>query len=949
MTLSIEIIVIGALTGLGYAVLAAGLVLIYRATGVINFAHGQTGALMAAVLARLVLEYGWNYFVALALMLAGGALLGGLIELGIVRRLFKAPRVVLLVATIGVAQLLLAMEAFLPDIAQQSRYPSPLDRTLELGNLLLRSEHFMVIALIPAVIVGLSLFMDRTPYGLAIRASAENTDVATLAGISPKRVSTIVWMIAGALATLSAVLISPLRPALLGLPSAALGPNLLLRALTAALVGRLVSLPSALGAGVVIGILEAIVFVNISNPGVVDALLFIAVLLLLYLRVRSQQADEGTWSLSAAVRPVPERLLGLWWVRRAPQLLGFIGLVVAILIPIVFRSSGDQFLSARVLIYAMIALSVTVLTGWSGQLSLGQFAFVGLGALTTSALVGRGMPFGPAVAYATVAGVGVAFMMGFPALRVRGPFLAVATLGFAVAARQWLFGTGLFLEGRGSVPRGTFLGIDFQSERSYYYFCLVVFVGAVLAVAQLRRSGIGRSIIAIRDNEAAASSFGVPPAITKLTAFGVAGGLAALAGALLAGLQVQFSFELFSPEASLAAVSMTIIGGLGSIGGSILGAMYIVGLPALLGFGGTIEILTSGVGLLLLLLYMPGGLVQVAYAARDAALGWADRRYGATAPPSRPAVAVVEHLATQRAPDVDGTPLRADAITVRFGGLVALTNVSVGVEQGEVIGLIGSNGAGKSTLMNVISGFITPEAGTVELFGRDATELPPHARARLGAGRVFQDAHLFPDLTIREAIQVSLETTERSELVPSMLALPPSRRAERSKASEAAEYISFLGLGRYADMLISELSTGTRRIVEMACLLAQRARLLLLDEPTAGVAQRETEAFGPLLRRIKEELGASILIIEHDMPLVMSISDRIYALSAGECVAEGRPNEVRRNAKVIASYLGTDERAIQRSGSLTEALDPGLGSQKGSPGRRTRRKLKTKAKVRGRR
>ena len=238
------------------------------------------------------------------------------------------------------------------------------------------------------------------------------------------------------------------------------------------------------------------------------------------------------------------------------------------------------------------------------------------------------------------------------------------------------------------------------------------------------------------------------------------------------------------------------------------------------------------------------------------------------------------------------------------------------MQQGEIVGLIGTNGAGKTTLMNAVSGFV-PSEGEISLHGKSIHESASHTRARNGVGRAFQNAKLFGSLTARETIMTALEARERSLLLPSMLGIPPSPFVERRKRVEAEEIIHYLGLGRYADQLISELSTGTRRIVELGALIALDTQLMLLDEPTAGVAQKETEAFGPLIHAIRAELGSSILLIEHDMPMVMSISDRIYCLESGSVIAEGSPDEVRNDPGVIASYLGTDERAIQRSGTST--------------------------------
>jgi ABC-type branched-subunit amino acid transport system ATPase component len=250
--------------------------------------------------------------------------------------------------------------------------------------------------------------------------------------------------------------------------------------------------------------------------------------------------------------------------------------------------------------------------------------------------------------------------------------------------------------------------------------------------------------------------------------------------------------------------------------------------------------------------------------------------------------------------------LVATAVTVRFGGRMAVDHVDVRVGARELVGLLGTNGAGKSTLMNAIGGFV-PAEGRVEVLGRDVTDLPAYRRHRLGLGRTFQAARLYDDLSVRETVMVALEARDRSRVVPSMLHVPPSPRAERRKRAEADDILSALGLTDAAEQPAATLSTGTRRMVELAGQLALGARVVLLDEPTAGLSQRETEAFGPQLREIQRELDAAVLLIEHDMPLVMSVSDRVYCLEAGLVIAEGSPDAVRADPLVVASYLGADE------------------------------------------
>jgi ABC-type branched-subunit amino acid transport system ATPase component len=276
-------------------------------------------------------------------------------------------------------------------------------------------------------------------------------------------------------------------------------------------------------------------------------------------------------------------------------------------------------------------------------------------------------------------------------------------------------------------------------------------------------------------------------------------------------------------------------------------------------------------------------------------------------------------------------PLVVQGVHVRFGGVVALDGPDIVVRPGEIVGLIGTNGAGKTTLMNVISGVIRPQQGSVKVFGTDVVDLAPDFRAAFGLARSFQDASLFAGLTVRETIQVAIARRHKVGFVSAMLAAPWVRRSEGRTRRAADEVIDRFGLRPWADARTADLSTGTRRICDLAAQVAARPKILLLDEPTAGVAQREAEAFGPLLREIRNELDCAVLIVEHDMPLLMGLCDRIYALETGTVIAEGTAEEIRNDPRVVSSYLGTEESAISRSGTTVSSTVTSNG------GPRTRR------------
>jgi ABC-type branched-subunit amino acid transport system permease subunit/ABC-type branched-subunit amino acid transport system ATPase component len=911
----------GVVEGMAYALVAVGLVLVYRASGVVNFAQGQMGAFGALLMATLNYNYGVPYWLGIPLAIAAGAALGGLTELLVVRRLFHQPRLLLFVATLGVAQVIQLLMFRLPEIKDSIQYPSPIEGLWEVGPVTVRGDQLMVLITVPIITVLLAVLLTRTRFGQSVRASADNPNAASLSGISVKRVSTQVWVLAGGISAISAVLYGPLTAVKPGAEGDTLGPPLLLRALAAAMVGRLTSFPLAMAGGIAIGIIEVLIKLNTTSSGV-DTLFIFAVLMALVLWRGASMRDEGGWTLAGKARTASAELARLPFARWVSRVAVGLLFAAAFFVPYLVTTQTRRNDYVVVLIFMMVALSATVLTGWAGQLSLAQFAFVGIGSYAT-VYYSESLAYPLAVGLGTLWGVAIALLIGIPALRLKGLNLAIITLGFQLTCSYWLFTQQKINNGVGgsqaSLRNAEVGSWDLLRDKgAYYYITLAALVLVLFIVTRVRRSGIGRSLLAVRENESSAAAFTVSPMRAKLTAFALSGGIAAFAGGLYAASTRSITPPYFSPELSLRIVSISVVGGIVSITGAVLGTIVVEGLPVIFEGNDEVRIFASGVGMLILLMYFPGGLISIVHNIRDLFYGWLARRTGIKPKPMKVRPAVSSLSSRGAAPPTDVLPLRTSDVTVKFGGKIATDGVSIVVHPGEIVGLIGTNGAGKTTFMNAVSGFL-PSSGHVELFGERVDRRSAHGRARLGMGRAFQNAKLFGALTVRETIMTALEARSRSWLLPSMFYLPPSPMQEARKRREADELIGYLGLGRYADTSVNELSTGTRRIVELASLIALDSKLMLLDEPTAGVAQKETEAFAPLITSIQRELGSSVLIIEHDMPLVMSISHRIYCLEAGAVIAEGAPAQVRADPLVIASYLGTDERAIQRSDATAAA------------------------------
>ncbi len=638
-------IVIGGLT----AMIAFGIALVYRANRIVNFAQGDLGGVGATLAVLLIVGPRVPYFVAMLTGIAGAVVLGAVVELLVIRRFFRAPRLILTVATIGLAQILAFGEITMPQLfdltVPPQSFPSPFDFSFEIAPVIFRGNDIVAMMAVPVAIAGLAAFFRYTNIGIAVRASAESADRAFLLGIPVKRIHTIVWVIATVLATVAVML----RAGIVGLPiGTVLGPGILLRALAAAVIGRMERLVSIFAAAVVLGIAEQSVLWHSGRGLLADAVLFgvVVVALLLQRRsaARSEPGDASSWHAAAEVRPLPQELAALpevrWGLRYGPAALA--GLA-AVALPLVLSESRTNLL-AVVAIWAVIGLSLVVLTGWAGQISLGQMAFVGFGAATAGALtVNAGVDLLVSLVAAGLCGAVVATIIGIPALRIRGLFLAVTTLAFALATSSYFlnfefFGPGTRLLG---VPVGwlatdrvdrdpVFGHLQVASETQFYYFTLAALAFAIFAAQGIRKARTGRLLIGIRENEKAAQGFGVNVTRMRLTAFAISGFLAAYAGGLLVHHQQSIEISSFVPGESLKVFTMVVIGGLGSIPGAVIGAVYVRGIEYFLPAGW--RFLASGIGLLIVLMVIPAGLGPALYGLRDRALRLIARRRGIVVP-----------------------------------------------------------------------------------------------------------------------------------------------------------------------------------------------------------------------------------------------------------------------------------------------------------------------------
>ena len=621
-----SVLFIGTVQGTTTALLAMGLILIYRTNRFVNFSYAAMGALPGAFALGLHLEQGMPFFAALVLAVVIGVVVGFLTEL-VIRRFKNSSRLIVTVASIGLAQIFGVLSLFanksIGFISLAGGFTIPLDLrlTLEGGIKTMTGDEILIIAVVPVVIAGLAWFLLRTDAGVAIRAAAENEDRALLLGIPVYKLGRIVWMIAGGLAALTYVLQAPSSGISPSVVSA--GPAVLLPALAAAVVARLESLPLAFFAGIGLGMLDQLVRWNGTGSPSITTMFFLAVILVALLLQRASlsramNSESASFNAEGIVKPVPRELRHLPEVKYAKWALWTVTGLLFVFVPTMWGPS-NQLLAAIAMVWAMVGVSLVLLTGWGGHISLGQFAIAGVGGLLGgNLLLNTELDYFLVLLGAGAAGAATALVVGLPALRIRGLFLAVTTLAFAVALNSYVLNPDNFSS---IIPNGIVRPILWERwdmERGYpmYAVCLVFLILSVLAARSIRGTRSGRVIIATRDNERAADSASVPTTKVKLTAFLVAGAIAGVAGALHVTILHGLNQGTYSPDMSLEVFSTAVIGGLGSVTGAIGGVLFFQYLGTITALG-DIRPLISGAGLLVVLLVFPGGLAQLAASLRD--------------------------------------------------------------------------------------------------------------------------------------------------------------------------------------------------------------------------------------------------------------------------------------------------------------------------------------------
>ena len=575
-------------------------------------------------------------------------------------------------------------------------------------------------------------------------------------------------------------------------------------------------------------------------------------------------------------------------------------LAIALLFPaFVGANSYALFVATQLGIYVIAAIGLNLLAGYAGQVSLGHAAFVAIGAYSVALLtVDHHWSFWAAAAVGMVLAAGLGVLAALPAFRLNTWYFAFITLAFALVFEkmivEWRWLTKGFA-GVVGVPPPSAFGFEF-GPRPLYFTVVLVTVVAFILVRNVVHSRFGRAFVAVRDVEPAALAVGASPQLTKLVAFVISAALAGVAGAFFAVQKTVVTPDDFTADFSIFFLLTVVLGGLGTLWGPIMGALVFFLIPELLAGLQSWRMLIYGGLLLGLMLFAPHGLYG---ALRQ---GW--RRL---APPPRP-TAPAEAAERAEHPPIAGLPLEISGLRKHFGGVLALDGVDFSAPAGSCCAIVGPNGSGKTTLLNLASGYYVPDAGSVKIGGAEMLGSSAQRIAARGVGRTFQTPRLVADLSALDNVMLGAYTRERANLFSTALRLPFARTEARRLREDALGFLHFVGVADRAETEAGETPHGQQRLIEIARAMMGGAKLILLDEPAAGLSMSELERLEKLIARIRE-LGATIVIVEHHLDLVANIASHVTVLDRGTVLAAGKPAEVFKDELVMRAYMG--ERALK--------------------------------------
>ncbi|EIV94798.1 ATP-binding cassette domain-containing protein [Frankia sp. QA3] len=956
---------LGVGAGALYALAAVGLVLVHRGSGVVNFAQGAMGMVGAYVYFE-GRESDLPEPVAVVLGLLAAAVLGAVFHLLVLRRMRGASGLARIVATLALLVVLQSVAVLrYGDLPKVIPSMLPIEPVGVFGAQIGR-DRLYILAIVVVLTGALWAVYRFTRFGVATSAVAENSRAAAALGVSPDLIAAANWAIGAALGALAAILLAPIT----GLGPANL-TYLVIPVLAAAVVGRFASFPITLAAGLVIGIGQSEVTRYVTAPGLATAVPFVLVAVVLLARGRTTAGKGDSFGR------MPR--LGAGRPHRLATLAAVLVAVVCIwwLLP-----AGWVNALQLQMIVAIILMSFVVVTGYAGQVSLVQIGFAGVGALMTAWLVAdHGWPFWLAALAGVLAVVPVGIVVGLGGLRTRGVHLAILTLGLAISLEAVVFGNPRYTGGVEGYPVGgiSVFGLTVDAltfPKRYASLVLAVLVIVALAIVNLRRSRAGRRLIAVRTNERAAAALGISVVGAKLYAFVLGAMIASLGGILLAFHDPVPSFGSFAGLQSVTALQNSVLGGVGATAGPLVGSSF---APETLGqqifgfLGAKVALylaLASGVGLLLMLTSAPDGLVFLRHRADDRLRALVADRLPRRLPGLRPrarlattpasvastsvsptsesptSVSSTSVSSTSESPTLEAggagravgrehhrvPPLSLElrGVSVRFGGVAALRELSLRVRPGEIVGLIGPNGAGKSTTIDAITGFTTLAGGEVRLGETRIDGWSRERRARAGLGRSFQSLELFEDLTVLENLQSACDRRDSLAYVTNLV-VPDRGRLTPAGWAAVADF----GLAPFLDTPVQDLGYAHRRMLAVARAVAGGHSVLLLDEPAAGLGDAQTRELGAVLRRLADERGMAVFLVEHNVDMVLRTCDSVYALDFGALIGAGTPAEISGTPAVVDAYLGTARFRADGAPAVPDDLGAAVREETPEPARGT--------------